>query len=355
MSPDGSVQKQVTIDGNTQTADLTGSTGYGQPPQSDSGDVIVAIRNEGRTGEARIDGYVWVMKRQGQLIRKFPAPKGVVKGSGCGDWTFPRGAVDTAVSPDGTKVAFVTETVLNPGCLFPSPVSLMQTWVANIDGTNMVEITKPNGNWELGGPTWLTNSRLLMGGSLGDTTMHFVDLPATMATAWDTTGRQPDLKAGKLATHGVHSFGDYRLWLYTSNGPGTPTQFRCGYRATAGGFESTIYGPSWSPDAAALTREERDEADDVVEDGEGIYAGPVGDLSAGCPDFSTRRLLVPGGHQPDWGPAAMIPPTFLCQRPLGDRGQLGYQDGDLHRHSHAGQRFGIGLVVHCRRHRHRRR
>ncbi len=311
MSPDGAVQKQVTSDGNTPTADLTGNTGYGQPSQSDGGDVIVAIRNEGRTGAARLDGYVWVMNRQGQLMHKFPAPKGVVKGSGCGDRTFPRGTVDTAVSPDGTKVAFVTETVLNPGCLFPSPVALTQTWMANIDGTNMVEITKPDGNWDLAGPSWLTNSRLLMGGGRpGDIKMHFVDLPATVATAWDQSGREPDLKAGKLAKHGIHALGDYRLWLYTSNGPGTPTQFRCGYRATAGGFEATIYAPSWSPDAAALTWEERDEADDVIEPGEGIYAVAVGDLAAGCPDFSARRLLVPGGFQPDWGPAAMIPPTF---------------------------------------------
>ncbi|MGI8810033.1 MAG: Calx-beta domain-containing protein [Acidimicrobiales bacterium] len=311
MSPDRSVERMVTRDGSTPTADLTGSTGYGFPSQSDDGNVIVAIRKQQRTVTPGFDGYIWVMDRQGQLKHKFPAPKGFFA-SGCTNGVYPYGATDIAVSPDGTKVAFVTFTILNSGCL--NSENHTQMWMADIDGTDMVEITRPmwNGLSDLEGPSWLTNTRLLMGARTSDINMHYVDLPGTVATAWDDTGREPDLKGGKLATHfPSNSFYDYRLWLYTSNGPGTPTQFRCSYRATAGDFDATIYGQNWSPDAAALTWEERDE-DGVNEDLEGIYVVPVGDLATGCPDFSTRQLLVPGGYHPDWGPAAVgvAPPTL---------------------------------------------
>ena len=63
-TPDGVTQRRLTTDGATDTGDLTGSNRYDSPTQSDDGQVIVAVRIEGRTGDLfRADGYLWVLNR----------------------------------------------------------------------------------------------------------------------------------------------------------------------------------------------------------------------------------------------------------------------------------------------------
>ena len=72
-SPDGTKTQRVTWDGATQTADHTGGPGYFSPSQTDSG-LIVAIRNQ--KGEHGYNiGWLWVMNRQGEVIRKFVRPR----------------------------------------------------------------------------------------------------------------------------------------------------------------------------------------------------------------------------------------------------------------------------------------
>jgi hypothetical protein len=59
------------------------------------------------------------------------------------------------------------------------------------------------------------------------------------------------------------------------------------------GATGRFSGPTWSPDGRSL----------AWADARGIWVGRVGDLSGGSCGLS-RRLVVPGGTQPDWGPAA---------------------------------------------------
>lgn len=300
-SPDGATQRQVTTDGGTETADFTGSEGYTSPSQSDAGDVLVAVRNEGRTGDLfRLDGYLWVMNRQGQVIRKFMPPQGVRWGQTiCSDSVVvaPRGIIDASVSPDGTKIAYVSQWNFH---YCDRVVEHTQAWVVNIDGTNgrEIEITS-DGDPE--GLSWLSNSRLLLSDPWNST--YFLDLPATLATNWATAGREPDLEAGKMATHGWASDSTYSLFLWTSNGPPTAPTHRCSYNGASGGSDAAFRSPSWAPDGGALVWEESDGVFD--EAGEGIWIMPVGDLAAGCPGDSVIQPMILGASQPDWGPAAI--------------------------------------------------
>jgi hypothetical protein len=73
-------------------------------------------------------------------------------------------------------------------------------------------------------------------------------------------------------------------------------------------------GPSWSPDGLSL----------AWEDSQGINTFAVGDHSAGCkPVQGDTKLLVPGGHGPDWGPADVpagrpaAPAQGAASRPSG--------------------------------------
>ena len=60
--------------------------------------------------------------------------------------------------------------------------------------------------------------------------------------------------------------------------------------------------PSWSPDGTTLVWEERD----------GIWSSPV---NLGAPNCGLApRLIVPGGAQPDWGPADMPRATVVRDR-----------------------------------------
>ena len=80
-----------------------------------------------------------------------------------------------------------------------------------------------------------------------------------------------------------------RLLIYRMQGmpPAFPTG-PCQVTGPNGKFTS----PTWSPDGRSL----------AWQDSRGIWVGRVGDVSGRTCQL-TRRLLVPGGSQPDWGPA----------------------------------------------------
>jgi WD40-like Beta Propeller Repeat len=80
-----------------------------------------------------------------------------------------------------------------------------------------------------------------------------------------------------------------RMLIYRLRGmppaiPGTP----CHVTGAAGRFSS----PSWSPDGNSL----------AWQDNRGIWVGRLGDISGPTCQI-TRRLIVPRGSAPDWGPA----------------------------------------------------
>ena len=80
-----------------------------------------------------------------------------------------------------------------------------------------------------------------------------------------------------------------RLFIYGLKGappklPGTP----CHVTGANGKFTS----PTWSPDGKSLAWADR----------KGIWVGRVGDVSGKTCQL-TRKLVIPGGSSPDWGPA----------------------------------------------------
>jgi hypothetical protein len=80
-----------------------------------------------------------------------------------------------------------------------------------------------------------------------------------------------------------------RMFIYRLSGappkvPGTP----CHVTGANGKFTS----PTWSPDGKSL----------AWADKKGIWVGRVGDVSGQTCQL-TRKLLIPGGASPDWGPA----------------------------------------------------
>jgi hypothetical protein len=80
-----------------------------------------------------------------------------------------------------------------------------------------------------------------------------------------------------------------RLLIYRMTGapPAYPTG-PCHVTGPNGRFTS----PSWSPDGKSL----------AWADARGIWVGEVRDISGAACQL-TRRLVIPGGAQPDWGPA----------------------------------------------------
>lgn len=80
-----------------------------------------------------------------------------------------------------------------------------------------------------------------------------------------------------------------RMLLYRlpSGLSGFPTE-ACHVTGANGKFTS----PTWSPDGHSL----------AWADGAGIWVAQLGDLGGGACQL-TKRLVVPGGTQPDWGPA----------------------------------------------------
>jgi WD40 repeat protein len=80
-----------------------------------------------------------------------------------------------------------------------------------------------------------------------------------------------------------------RMFIYSMKGapptlPGGP----CHVTGPGGKFTS----PTWSPDGKSLAWADR----------RGIWIGRVGDISGQTCEL-TRKLVIPGGSQPDWGPA----------------------------------------------------
>ena len=158
------------------------------------------------------------------------------------------------------------------------------------------------GNLYLNNPSWVTNSRtLVFGGYTHQVNVH--DAGAAEDVHWfddeDVIGPeyQPtDLGDGELTRQGdklalVRSYGaDTHIMWYTVNGdalsgapPVEPTM------ACATGKLEGLHGPTWSSDGQALAWGEPD----------GVWIKRSA-LNCGV----QPSLVIPGGSEPDWGPAA---------------------------------------------------
>jgi hypothetical protein len=193
--------------------------------------------------------------------------------------------VDLAVSPDGTKLAYVTADA----------AGVRTTSYTRADGTGgEAEYGSAIG---LGGPSWLDATRVLLDNGVGGVAFDTVEPGATPASPWftDAAGKPTDgaVNAGLTfgAWVGTDTDGSTLLGLYTLAGapPAVPSR-TCRFGSQGAG------DPDWSPDGGTVAW-----ADD-----RGIWVAPVPSL-ADCAALTANRITSDGAREPDWSPLDLVP------------------------------------------------
>jgi hypothetical protein len=284
--PDGSAQRQLTRDG-----------GYSSPSQADDG-TIVAVRGDRFVKLAR-DGRR--LATLDSLLTANPGPSAAV------------GPFDARISPDGHTIAswlgimggwfdYATNTYYDDP---ESAVVYQDAGDGHPVGTTMYYEE----------PSWFADSRhvlifdsmnaltpQVMVGEVGADHNHLHGWFHDYDTIDDPGGWKP-LGAGELTRTGARlaalragsTLGDGGLDRGRDNGitiydvhgfDQPPALWMCRIFDDQAG---ELTPPSWSPDGDALTWSAPD----------GIWTTPVGD---GCGSLK-ETLIIPGGSEPDWGPA----------------------------------------------------
>lgn len=307
-----STTTQITTDGSTPTHDHTGGVGYNTPSQPDSGAYVVAFRNQNYS-PGYSQGWLWVLNRDGSVVRTFkPAQFAYLAnpGSSCTvpAYQVPRGLLNATVSPDGKHIAYTAWTYeVMPDCSVATGYS---SYIVGITGSGAHQIARGDGDaadLEIG--RWATNSQLLLDDAdFGSIAFWSVQLPSYTATDWsdapdylDSAYGQPALQSGKLVSDGYseYAYGNV-LRLWTSSGPPAAPNAQCEYATddlASGAYASS---PSWAPQAKAVAWSV-DDNKTAVRRTEGLYVVQVGSRLT-CK--ARPVLLVPGGFEPYWSPAA---------------------------------------------------
>lgn len=281
-NPDGSGQYQVTLDG-------TASWPYGSPSQADDGTIV-----------ARRGSDIVRMRQNGELLSSFDPP----------DTTDSAGQpiggapVDVAVSPDGSKVAY---SYYQYNC--PPGASCGARYVTLYSNAAAATPEATYGKLFRNSPSWVSNSRVLVfGGFLSQVNYDSPGGGTDDDVHWfddsDVFDPSTDLGDGELSRQGdrialIRGYGDSTHLMFhkvsqdvIGGAPSGPPTYACNT-----GEEPTLDGPSWSPDGSKIAFAHKD----------GIEVLPLPSIEAGCPGASSGTVVIPGGSQPDWGPAAVNP------------------------------------------------
>jgi hypothetical protein len=314
---DGARQFQVTFDG-----------GYTDVSQADDGTMISLHGNRLRK-----------LDRSGNVQADFATP--VTDDRPAPSKTF-YGPFDPAISPDGTKVAYtyyyMTQSQ-SPTCIPPTCVTTI-----NEGGTGYTHSDRMTG-WDEPGfrkhsgwrhPIWVDNASLILSNPThlpNDDVV--VDVPegtsVGLLRSWFTDAVQgnPALDGGDVSRD-QHKLAfqtgenNSTLSVYSLQ-PGVPTSWRDGedypavdpvvcYRYSdpiGGSFGIPTFAPGGDRMAFAV--------------GDGIHVAQVPDFSGGCTlngATPTPPLVIPGGTQPDWGPAD-VPPARQPSAGNGGSGSSG--------------------------------
>ena len=289
-NPDGSGQYQVTTDG-------TGSRPYNDPSQADDGTIVAGQGQE-----------IVRMRQNGQVLARFNPPA-TTDSAGQPIDGVPQ---DLSVSPDGSKVAF---SYYQYGC--PVGASCGARTVLLYSSTSAATPVSQYGKHYRRNASWVSNDRILAFGGYqsqvnvgspgpgDDDDQHWFD---------DEDIHQPptDLGDGELSRQGdrlvaLRNYGsDLHLQFYAVSDnvqsgapPGPPTE------ACNSGADSSLDSPTWSHDGRTV----------AYAVAAGIETLPLPSVTPGyCNGAGSSRLAIPGGAEPDFGPAGVNPGAATGRR-----------------------------------------
>jgi hypothetical protein len=302
---DGTGQYQVTLDG-------TAGDPYESPSQADDG-TIAAIRGSGSHEK------IYLMKQNGSLVATPFEP--AVEFSG--------GLVDAAISPDGDAIAYSTGYFADQSCTPGSSgtKTCFATFMSRSDGPGNL-----GGEADVSDPSWVGNARIM---TTTSGQVYLQDVGTNGSTQWffDTQffSQTHPFYDGEVAPTGDRlalvedDFGFpgtvpravfIRMWRTNgdpANGAAAsvadPTPTACVLNGPAGRFAA----PTWADDGGLIAWEEDDgNPATPPTTGQGIWTVTVGNLAAASPSscpgvIGTPELVIPGGLEPDLGPAPVDP------------------------------------------------
>ena len=289
-APDGTKQHQVTTDG---AADWR----YSSPSQADDGTIVAAKGTD-----------IVRMKQNGEVLSSFDPPATTDSAGQHIDGT----PLGVKVSPDGSKVAY---SYVHANC--PPGVSCGVRYVTMYSHADRATDPEEFGKLYRRNPSWITNNRILafngyqsqvniddFGGGR-DSDVHWFDDEDIFGQ-----GSSTDLGDGELSPQGdrlaiLRGYGDnLQLAFFAVEGdartsiPATPKP------ACITGEEPTLNSPTWSPDGQVVAFEHKD----------GIETMRLPTVAPdSCAGAESGRVVIPGGQQPDFGPADVNPPPPPCK------------------------------------------
>src|SRR3954452_11623892 len=284
MKGDGTARVQLTDGGQ-----------WHSPTQADDG-TIAAVQGT---------GPIVVMAKDGRQLRTIQTPSAR---SGDGGTFAPR-PVALSFSPDGSKIAY---SYIANSCPVASTCGTLQrsSFYTEANATpNATPIERWGNDYSVSDAEWVTGSRVVNFGGAGSQ-VNFDDLDDGADYShknWfnheqDTGDGEISRDGRKLAT--TFSYGANQtvaFWAVEGDvKTGIPPAAKYGCRMTPPGKHYA--DPSWSPDSNTVAYQNDD----------GIYEITFTRLdpnptdspgSLACEPAGDERLIVPGGSEPDWGPA----------------------------------------------------
>jgi hypothetical protein len=273
-NPDGSAARAITTDG--------AQSEYWSPSQADDGTIAVAHRQG-----------IELWNRDGTKIAELDPPARTDSVSHPVD-----GAVaDVAISPDGKTIAFA---YANYSCPVAADCTARET-MGYMPTSGSKPASEYSGNIYLGDPSFYSNTETVAFGGYNHQVNYHVIGPGTTDfhwfDDWNIVGHEAstDLNDGEMNRQhtkfaAMRGYGNttHLVWYKMNGEPSVDPTMVCGTGKLAG-----IHGPSWAPNGDALAWGEPD----------GIWTIPSTRLIE--PDCAKTQptLTIPGGSEPDWGPA----------------------------------------------------
>jgi hypothetical protein len=292
MKGDGTARVQLTDGGQ-----------WHSPTQADDG-TIAAVQGT---------GPIVVMAKDGRQLRTIQTPSAR---SGDGGTFAPR-PVALAFSPDGSKIAY---SYIANSCPVASTCGTIQrsSFYTDANATpNATPIERWGNDFSVSDAEWVTNSRVVNFGGAGSQ-VNFDDLDNGVDYShqnWfngveDIGDGEISRDGKKLAT--TYSYGanqSVAFWAVegdVKSGMPPAAKYGCRMDPPAKHYAD----PSWSPDSSTVAYQNDDGIYEVtftrLDPNPTDYPG-----SLGCAVAADERLVVPGGSEPDWGPADPATSRYL--------------------------------------------